>query len=89
MARAAYDVVVAGGGPAGSACAIAARLAGLRVALLDDSDEQSWKVGESLPGAVLRTLRRLQIDGPEQLLERGEIERCTANASAWGSEHWA
>ncbi len=83
-----YDLVVVGGGPAGAACAIAAQLAGLRVALCDDSDEQLWKVGESLPGAVLRTLRRLQIAGPEQLLEPGERERCAANVSAWGSEHW-
>ncbi len=83
-----YDVLVAGGGPAGSAAAAAARLAGLRVALLDDCDEQRWKPGESLPGAVLRTLRRLRITGPEQLLEPDERERCTANVSAWGSERW-
>jgi flavin-dependent dehydrogenase len=83
-----YDVVVAGGGPSGTACASAARLSGLRVALLDDSDEQLWKVGESLPGAVQRTLRRLRLAGPEQLLAPGELERCAANVSAWGSERW-
>ncbi|HEU4578253.1 MAG TPA: tryptophan 7-halogenase [Polyangiaceae bacterium] len=88
MATAEYDLVVAGAGPAGAACACAARLAGLRVAVLDDSDEQLWKVGESLPGAVQRTLRRLQLGGPEQLLAAGELERCTANLSAWGSERW-
>lgn len=46
-------------------------------------------MGESLPGAVLRTLRRLQLGGPEQLLKPGELERCAANVSAWGSERWA
>jgi flavin-dependent dehydrogenase len=89
VATAEYDVAVAGGGPAGAACACAARLAGLRVALLDDSDERLWKVGESLPGAVQRTLRRLRLGGPEQLLTAGELERCTANVSAWGSARWA
>jgi flavin-dependent dehydrogenase len=89
VATAEYDLVVAGAGPAGAACACAARLAGLRVAVLDDSDEQLWKVGESLPGAVQRTLRRLQLAGPEQMLAATELERCTANVSAWGSARWA
>lgn len=88
MPGADYDLVVAGAGPAGTACAIAARQAGLRVALCDDSDEQAWKVGESLPGAVQRSLRRLQLTGPQQLLQPGELERCAANVSAWGSERW-
>lgn len=83
-----YDVLVAGGGPAGAATAAAACLAGLRVALVDDSDEQRWKPGESLPGAVLRSLRRLHIAGPEQLLAPDERERCAANVSAWGSDRW-
>ena len=83
-----YDVLVAGGGPAGAATAAAACLAGLRVALVDDSDEQRWKLGESLPGAVLRSLRRLHIAGPEQLLAPDERERCAANVSAWGSDRW-
>ena len=83
-----YDVIVVGAGPAGAASTIVSRLAGLRVALIDAADDQTLKVGESLPGGVLRTLRRLGINGPAELLEPDEIAPCAANVSAWGSETW-
>ena len=84
-----YDLLVVGAGPAGSAAAIVARLAGLRVGLLDDVDERALKVGESLPGAVVRLLRRLGVDGPGALLRPPEFEPCVANVSAWGDENWS
>lgn len=85
-----HDVIVAGAGPAGSASAIVAALSGLRVGLLDDVEEdEKLAVGESLPGAVLRSLRRLGIDGPGALLRPDELEPCVANVSAWGQEQWA
>jgi len=82
------DLLVVGAGPAGSAAAIVARLAGLQVGLLDDANEQQLKVGESLPGAAVRLLRRLGLAGPGDLLRPHEFEPCVANASAWGDEHW-
>lgn len=85
----AHDVIVAGAGPAGSAAAIVARLAGLRVALLDDADGERLAVGESLPGAVVRSLRRLGIEGPGALSSADEIAPCVANVSAWGEERWS
>lgn len=84
-----YDLIVIGAGPAGSAAAIVACLGGLRVGLLDDTDEQRLKVGEALPGAVVRLLRRLGLDGPGALLRPDELEPCVANVSAWGNEHWS
>jgi flavin-dependent dehydrogenase len=84
----AYDVVVAGAGPAGAASAIVARQAGLRVGLLDATDDRALKVGESLPGGILRTLRRLGIEGPAELLNTDELTACVANVSAWGSDRW-
>jgi flavin-dependent dehydrogenase len=86
-----YDVVVAGAGPAGASSAIVARQAGLRVGLVDDADDaddQALKAGESLPGSMLRTLRRLGINGPADLLNADELLPTTANASAWGSDMW-
>ena len=83
-----YDVIVAGAGPAGAASAIVARQAGLRVGLLDAVDDGALKVGESLPGGVLRTLRRLGIEGPAELLKTDELTPCVANVSAWGSDTW-
>lgn len=84
-----YDVVVAGAGPAGAAAAIVARQAGLRVGLIDDTDDQALKVGESLPGGIVRTLRRLGINGPAELLTPDELMPCVANVSAWGSDAWS
>ncbi|HYP99080.1 MAG TPA: tryptophan 7-halogenase [Polyangiaceae bacterium] len=82
------DLLVVGAGPAGSAAAIVARLAGLQVGLLDDANEQQLKVGESLPGATVRLLRRLGFAGPGDLLLPHEFEPCVANASAWGADDW-
>ena len=87
-AHLAYDVVVAGAA-AGAASAIVARQAGLRVGLSDAADDRALKVGESLPGGVLRTLRRLGIEGPAELLNTDELTPCVANASAWGSDTWS
>jgi flavin-dependent dehydrogenase len=79
---------VAGAGPAGVAAAIVLRQAGLATALLDETDDDALKAGESLPGAVVRTLRRLGIQGIEDLLDPGERKPCVANVSAWGREEW-
>jgi flavin-dependent dehydrogenase len=56
--------------------------------MLDDVDDDELRVGESLPGTLVRTLRRLGIDGPSALLDATEIKPCVANVSAWGEDAW-
>ncbi|MEL6561424.1 MAG: NAD(P)/FAD-dependent oxidoreductase [Bacteroidota bacterium] len=82
-----YDVLIAGAGPAGCASAIVLANAGLKVALLDEVSE-GFKVGESLPSAAIRLLRRLGINHLNDLLDNKQFSRCTANASAWGNNNW-
>ncbi len=83
-----YDIVIAGAGPAGCAAAIRLRQARLRVAILDEVNDTALKVGESIPGAADRLLHVLGIPGLSNLLMPAEYMTCTANASAWGTDHW-
>lgn len=82
-----YHVVIAGAGPAGCASAIVLANAGLKVALIDEAPE-GFKVGESLPSAAIRLLRRLGINHLSDLLDNTKFSLCTANVSAWGSNNW-
>lgn len=55
-----YDVVILGAGPAGTACALALRESGLRVALLDKDQFPRDKVcGDAIPGLALKAIRKL------------------------------
>ena len=55
-----YDVLIAGAGPAGTACALALRTSGLRVALLDKASFPRDKIcGDAIPSPTLRHLARL------------------------------
>lgn len=81
-----YDVVIAGAGPAGCASAIVLKQAGLTVCLADGDDGR--RIGESFPGATVRLLNRLGINGMGELMEPGDYKPCMANASAWGSDQW-
>lgn len=56
-----FDVVVLGGGPAGTSSAIALRGAGLSVAILEGTRYECIRFGETLPGAVVRPLARLGV----------------------------
>ncbi len=60
-ANARYDVVVAGGGPAGAAVATLLGRRGHRVLLAERSAEPQFKVGESLMPATYWTLARLGV----------------------------
>lgn len=80
----AYDVVVIGGGPAGSATAITCARAGRRVLLAEAVPQPVFKVGETLPPSAYPLLRDLG------LLDRVAAKThlpCFGTAAAWGSDH--
>lgn len=55
------DVVIAGGGPAGAAAAIALARAGCDVLLIAGSDDHAFKIGEGLPPNARALLRDLGV----------------------------
>lgn len=58
-----YDVLIVGGGPAGSCCAMALQASGLRVALLEKTRFPRNKVcGDAIPLGVVRWLSRVDPD---------------------------
>jgi flavin-dependent dehydrogenase len=54
-----FDVVVAGGGPAGAVAALDLSRRGLRVALIEQSSYENFRVGETLPPALRSPLMEL------------------------------
>ncbi|TDB94962.1 oxidoreductase [Micromonospora fluostatini] len=77
-----YDVVVAGGGPAGAAATAALVRAG-RSVLLADAGHRTPRAGQALPGAARRMLNELGLPTPDAA---GGHQRCLANLSAWNSD---
>jgi flavin-dependent dehydrogenase len=56
-----FDVVVAGGGPAGSVAALDLSRRGFRVALIEQSAYENPRVGETLPPEIRRPLMELGV----------------------------
>lgn len=68
------DVIIAGAGPSGAACALALRNSGLKVLLFDASVFPRDKIcGDAIPGDVLKWLQRLDPAYAKDLLNFGEI----------------
>ena len=59
--RRSFDVLVAGGGPAGSTAAIALCRNGFSVALVEEDDYKSFRVGETLPPMIRPHLTALGV----------------------------
>jgi flavin-dependent dehydrogenase len=76
-----FEVGIIGGGPAGSAAAITLARAGRSVLLIEKTDRETFKVGESLPPAITPLLRELGV------LERFKSDQhliSDGNESSWG-----
>lgn len=77
------DVLVLGGGPAGSAAALALAQAGRRVAVAEkDAAPPAFRVGEGLPPVAKPFLQRL---GVWERFLQAEHRISRGNRSAWGS----
>jgi flavin-dependent dehydrogenase len=79
-----FDVLIAGGGPAGCATALSLRIhaPGLSIALIEQTGYASARPGEVLPGAARKLLENL---GIQEAFEREPWRAVHASASAWGA----
>lgn len=77
-----FDVIIIGGGPAGTAAAITLSNHGLRTAIIERSTYQSIRIGETLPPAIRSLLVILGVW--DRFLADDHIESSAIN-SAWGT----
>jgi len=76
-----YDIIIIGAGPAGTACALALRESGLRVALVDKSTFPRDKTcGDAIPGPTLKVLRKLLPDSDEIFDQFAEKQRIQSSS---------
>ncbi|HKV38747.1 MAG TPA: NAD(P)/FAD-dependent oxidoreductase [Blastocatellia bacterium] len=78
------DVIVAGGGPAGAAMAIKLRAADLKVEVVEASSYDSFRVGETVPPAILPSLQKL---GAWESFARDAHLPSRGNCSVWGNPY--
>lgn len=78
-----FEVAVIGGGPAGSAAAIALARAQRSVLMVEKNSRESFKAGESLPPAVLPLLDELGVR--ERFVAGGHLISY-GTESVWGSD---
>ena len=77
-----YDVVVIGGGPAGAAAALALVKQGVSVLIIERSDYQRHRFGETFPPAIQETLAQLGLW--QEFLAANHL-RSVGIRSVWGS----
>ncbi|WP_179136722.1 NAD(P)/FAD-dependent oxidoreductase [Candidatus Entotheonella palauensis] len=77
-----FDVIVIGGGPAGSATALTLASQGRKVALVEQAGDTAFRIGEGLPPAAKPLLRDLGVW--DAFLAQGHLPSY-GNASAWGT----
>ncbi len=78
-----FDVAIIGGGPAGTAAALTLlRYSKLRPVVIERSQYDSWRVGETLSPGVVPLLQYL--DAEPLLAEQGQ-RRAYATSASWGS----
>ena len=96
------DVMVVGGGPAGSSCARALQTRGLRVAVLDRAEFPRDKIcGDALSGKTVAILHELglfeearDLGAQIQVVSEPEVQAVHAildqlgHAATVGAEHW-
>lgn len=75
------NVVIVGAGPAGSVAAATLARAGCDVVVLDRPDTSRDRIGETLPGAAVRALRRAGLPAPT---DDGPHRRVRGSMSLWG-----
>jgi flavin-dependent dehydrogenase len=76
------DVIILGGGPAGTSAAITSVRAGLRVAILERSRYEQVRIGETIPP---ETRIQLQALGVWETFQRANYVISPGNISVWGS----